>query len=53
MDPSKKIVSTSILIGVLLASLLGGLALLVRSLRNAEVKLDLDLKKDDSAKKKY
>jgi len=48
-----KIISTSILIGVLLISLLGGLALVVRSLRNVSLTLNLDLKKDDTGEKKY
>lgn len=43
-----KIASTAILIGVLLATLLGGLALVLRSLRNTRLSLLLDLKKNDA-----
>jgi hypothetical protein len=54
MDKShNKIFSVSVLIGVLLVSLLGGLALVVRSLRNVGLTLVLDLKKDDTGEKKY
>jgi hypothetical protein len=50
---SKKIFSTSALIGTILTTLLGGLALVVRSLRNVNLTLYLELKKDDKAEKKY
>lgn len=53
MDAFKKILATAALIGVTLVALLGGLALVVRSLRNVQLSLHLDLKKDDKAEKKY
>lgn len=46
--PGTKILSVSALIGVLLVSLLGGLAWL---LRNTTLTLFLDLKKGDNAEK--
>jgi hypothetical protein len=52
-EPSKKILSSGVLVGIVLVTLLGGLALVVRSLRNVELKLNLELKKDDAAEKKY
>lgn len=52
-EPSKKLLSSGLLVGIILTSLLGGLALVVRSLRNVELQLGLDLKKDDKAEKKY
>lgn len=51
--PSKKILSSGVLIGIVLIALLGGLALVVRALRNVDLKLDLELKKDDEAERKY
>jgi hypothetical protein len=50
---SNKVLSTAFLVGAILLTLLGGLALVVRSLRNVELKLNLELKKDDKAEKKY
>lgn len=50
---SRKILSTGILIGVVLTSLLGGLALVVRALRNVDLGLNLSLKKDDRAKQEF
>ena len=52
-DSSKKILTSGLLVGIVLTALLGGLALVVRSLRNVELKLNLELKKDDSKDKKY
>lgn len=40
-----KILSTGVLIGVVLVALLGGLALVVLSLRNASLLLSLDIKR--------
>lgn len=52
-DPSKKILSSGgLVMGVLLALLLG-LAYVVRSLKNVELTLNLNLKRDDRAEKKY
>ena len=48
---SRKILSTGILVGVILTALLGGLALVVRALRNMEI--NLRLKKDDRAKQEF
>jgi hypothetical protein len=52
-ETPNKLLSTAVLIGAILLTLLGGLALVVRSLRNVELKLNLELKKDDKAQKKY
>ena len=52
-DSSKKILTSGLLVGIVLTALLGGLALVVRSLQNVELKLNLELKKDDSKEKKY
>lgn len=53
VDPSKKILSSGgLVMGVLLALLLG-LAYVVRSLKNVELTLNLNLKRDDRAEKKY
>jgi hypothetical protein len=46
-NTSYKLISTSVLIVSILLSLLGGLALVVRSLRNVNLTLFLELKKDD------
>ena len=43
--PIKKILASSLLIGTILLTLLGGLALVLRALRNVELKLDLALKR--------
>jgi hypothetical protein len=51
--PSNKMMQSSFPIGVTLVALLGGLAVVVRSLRNVHLSLYLDLKKDDNAEKKY
>jgi len=54
MDKTQnRIISSGILIGILLTALLGGLALVIRSLRNVSLTLNLDLKKDDTGEKKY
>lgn len=51
--PSKRILSSGgLVVGVLLALLLG-LAYVVRSLKNVELTLNLNLKRDDRAEKKY
>ena len=50
---SHKILTTSVLVGTILVTLLGGLSLVVRSLRNVDLTLFLDLKRDDKAEKKY
>jgi hypothetical protein len=52
-ETPNKLLSTAVLIAAILLTLLGGLALVVRSLRNVELKLNLELKKDDKAQKKY
>jgi len=52
-EPHKKILASAAVVGVALLALLGGLALVVRSLRNVELNLDLELKKDDKGEKKY
>jgi hypothetical protein len=52
-EPSKKILATSALIGATLLALLGGLALVVRALRNVDLDLDLNLKKDDASEQKF
>jgi hypothetical protein len=49
--PTKKILSSAVLIGVTLGALLGGLALVLRALRNTDLKLDLELKQDDPSEK--
>jgi hypothetical protein len=49
--PSRKLLSTGALMGAILLSLLGGLALVVRSLRNVDLTLLLNLKRDDKAKR--
>lgn len=51
--PHKKILASAVVVGVTLVALLGGLALVVRALKNVDLKLDLELKKDDKAEKKY
>lgn len=52
-DTSKKTLAVSVLIGTILVTLLGGLAFVVRSLRNVDLTLFLELKKDDTREKKY
>jgi hypothetical protein len=49
----KKLLSVGGLVSSILVALLGGLALVVRSLRNVNLELHLNLKKDDKAEKKY
>jgi hypothetical protein len=44
--PASKITATGLMVGMVLVTLLGGLALVVRSLRNAEI--NVELKKDDN-----
>ncbi len=51
-SPNKRI-SIGILVALILTSLLGGLALVLKSLRNINLTLLLDLKKDDTGEKKY
>ena len=53
MEVHRKIMASAALIGITLGALLGGLALVVRSLRNVHLSLYLDLKKDDKAEQKY
>ena len=50
---SRKVLSTSVLIVAILGALLGGLAYVVRSLKNVDLTLLLILKRDDKAEKKY
>jgi hypothetical protein len=50
---SNKILSTGGLVAGILLALLGGLAYVVRSLKNVKLTLHLKLKRDDRAKKKY
>lgn len=50
---SRKLLSSGALISAILLSLLGGLALVVRSLRNVDLTLLLNLKRDDKGDKKY
>jgi hypothetical protein len=52
-DAPKKMMSVGALVSSILLALLGGLALVVRSLRNVSLNLHLNLKKDDKAEKKY
>jgi hypothetical protein len=52
-DAPKKMLSVGGLVSSILLALLGGLALVVRSLRNVSLNLHLNLKKDDKAQKKY
>jgi hypothetical protein len=52
-DKSKKVLATGVTASVILVSLLGGLALVVRALKNVNLNLFLELKKDDKAEKKY
>lgn len=52
-DSSQKLLATSVLIVVILGALLGGLAYVVRSLKNVELTLLLNLRRDDKAEKKY
>lgn len=52
-DAPKKMLSVGALVSSILLALLGGLALVVRSLRNVNLNLHLNLKKDDKAQKKY
>ncbi|MDF2461306.1 MAG: hypothetical protein K0S68_709 [Candidatus Saccharibacteria bacterium] len=42
--PATKIAATGVMVGMVLITLLGGVALVVRSLRNAEI--NVELKKD-------
>jgi hypothetical protein len=46
---TRKILSTGILVGVILTALFGGLALIVRALRNVDLGLNLSLKKNNHA----
>jgi hypothetical protein len=52
-NAAKKILSAGVLTGIVLVTLLGGFAFLVRSLKNVELKLNLELKRDHKAEKKY
>jgi hypothetical protein len=52
-EPSRKLLSKAVLMIAILGALLGGLAFVVRSLKNVELTLLLVLKRDDKAEKKY
>lgn len=46
-----RLLAVSVLIGTTILTLLGGLALVARSLRNVDLTLFLELKKDDTREK--
>jgi hypothetical protein len=51
-DAPKKTLSAGALVGIILATLLGVLAVLVRGLRNVKLTVRLKLKRDGRAKKR-